>query len=115
MSTAPSDLDDLHVIIPAGGAGTRLWPLSRAGRPKFLLDLTGSGRTLLQQTWDRVTKLVPPERVHVVTGPRHADAVRAQLPGLTSVFVAVHVYHGRRRRRRAGARRRRHPATGRRD
>lgn len=87
MSKAPSDLDDLHVIIPAGGAGTRLWPLSRAGRPKFLLDLTGSGRTLLQQTWDRVTKLVPPERVHVVTGPRHADAVRAQLPELTSVFV----------------------------
>lgn len=83
----PADLADLHVIIPAGGAGTRLWPLSRAGRPKFLLDLTGSGRTLLQQTWDRVTQLVPPERVHVVTGPRHADAVREQLPALTSIFV----------------------------
>lgn len=83
----PADLADLHVIIPAGGAGTRLWPLSRAGRPKFLLDLTGSGRTLLQQTWDRVTRLVPPERVHVVTGPRHADAVREQLPALTSIFV----------------------------
>ena len=48
MTTGPLDLDDLHVVIPAGGAGTRLWPLSRAGRPKFLLDLTGSGRTLLQ-------------------------------------------------------------------
>lgn len=83
----PPELADLHVIIPAGGAGTRLWPLSRAGRPKFLLDLTGSGRTLLQQTWDRVTQLVPPERVHVVTGPRHADAVREQLPDLTSIFV----------------------------
>ncbi len=81
------ELHDLHVVIPAGGAGTRLWPLSRAGRPKFLLDLTGDGRTLLQQTWDRVTQLVPAERVHVVTGPRHADAVRAQLPELTSVLV----------------------------
>lgn len=87
MTTGPLDLDDLHVVIPAGGAGTRLWPLSRAGRPKFLLDLTGSGRTLLQQTWDRVTALVPPERVHVVTGPRHADAVRVQLPDLPHVMV----------------------------
>lgn len=86
-SFGPPDLDDLHVVIPAGGAGTRLWPLSRSGRPKFLLDLTGSGRTLLQQTWDRVTTLVPPERVHVVTGPRHADAVREQLPDLTSILV----------------------------
>ena len=34
-------------VVPAGGAGTRLWPLSRAGRPKFLLDLTSSGRSLL--------------------------------------------------------------------
>ncbi|MGJ9411573.1 mannose-1-phosphate guanylyltransferase [Aeromicrobium sp. CF4.19] len=81
------DLHDLHVVIPAGGAGTRLWPLSRASRPKFLLDLTGSGRTLLQQTWDRVGALVPPERVHVVTGPHHADAVAEQLPDLQHLLV----------------------------
>lgn len=87
MSSSDHGLDDLHVIIPAGGAGTRLWPLSRTGRPKFLLDLTGSGRTLLQQTWDRLTQVVPPERVHVVTGPRHAEGVRAQLPDLSSLFV----------------------------
>lgn len=72
----------LHVIIPAGGAGTRLWPMSRAGRPKFLLDLTGSGRSLLQQTWDRLVPLVGASNVHVVTGVRHAEAVAAQLPGL---------------------------------
>lgn len=72
----------LHVVIPAGGSGTRLWPLSRAARPKFLLDLTGSGRTLLQQTWDRVLPLCAPERVTVVTGRAHSDAVATQLPGL---------------------------------
>ena len=68
-------------VVPAGGAGTRLWPLSRAAHPKFLLDLTGSGRTLLQGTVDRLTPLTG-ERVLVVTGTAHADAVRAQLPAL---------------------------------
>ncbi len=81
------DLDDLHVVIPAGGAGTRLWPLSRASRPKFLLDLTGSGRTLLQQTWDRLAVLVPAARIHVVTGPAHAVAVAEQLPHLQHLHV----------------------------
>jgi mannose-1-phosphate guanylyltransferase len=68
-------------VIPAGGAGTRLWPLSRAGSPKFLHDLTGTGRSLLQATWDRLEPLTG-DRVIVVTGQAHEDAVRAQLPGL---------------------------------
>jgi mannose-1-phosphate guanylyltransferase len=80
--TAVPSLDDLWVVIPAGGSGTRLWPLSRAGAPKFLLDLTGSGRTLLQQTWDRLVPLSAAERILVVTGQRHAAAVAAQLPEL---------------------------------
>src|SRR5690606_21331423 len=46
--------EPLHAIVPAGGAGTRLWPLSRRDAPKFLHDLTGSGRTLIQQTYDRL-------------------------------------------------------------
>ena len=44
----------IYSIIPAGGAGTRLWPLSRRNHPKFLTDLTGAGRTLIQQTVDRL-------------------------------------------------------------
>jgi len=59
-------------VIPAGGAGTRLWPMSRADRPKFLLPLHGS-RSLLQQTADRLTSLAPPERTLVVCGPGHAN------------------------------------------
>lgn len=71
----------LWAVVPAGGAGTRLWPLSRAGSPKFLHDLTGSGRTLLQATHDRLAPLVG-ERVLVVTGVAHQDAVRRQLADL---------------------------------
>lgn len=71
-------VEDFWAVVPAGGAGTRLWPLSRAGRPKFLLDLTGSGRTLLQATVDRLAPLSG-ERLLVVTGRAHADAVRRQL------------------------------------
>ncbi len=78
MPDAP--LTDFHAVVPAGGAGTRLWPLSRAGHPKFLLDLTGSGRTLLQATVDRLLPLTGPGNVLVVTGARHAAAVAGQLP-----------------------------------
>lgn len=75
-------------VIPAGGAGTRLWPLSRRTSPKFLHDLSGSGRSLLQDT---VTRLAPltGERVMVVTGVRHAQAVREQLSGLPTDQVLV--------------------------
>lgn len=74
----PPMTGQLWAVVPAGGAGTRLWPLSRAGSPKFLHDLTGSGRTLLQATVDRLEPLVG-ERVLVVTGTAHQDAVRRQL------------------------------------
>lgn len=79
-STAP--VPGFRAVVPAGGAGTRLWPLSRAGAPKFLLDLTGGGRTLLQATVDRLLPLTGPDGVVVVTGARHEGAVRAQLPEL---------------------------------
>ncbi|MDO5711919.1 MAG: mannose-1-phosphate guanylyltransferase [Micrococcales bacterium] len=75
------NLDGFWSVIPAGGAGTRLWPLSRAHSPKFLHDLTGRGRSLLQATVDRLEPLSG-ERLVVVTGVAHQDAVRAQLPQL---------------------------------
>ena len=75
-------MSDLHVIIPAGGAGTRLWPLSRRRRPKFLLDLAGTGRTLLQGTVDRLAASA--SSVTIVTGAAHRDGVLAQLPEFAS-------------------------------
>ena len=74
-------IDDFWAVIPAGGAGTRLWPLSRSSSPKFLHDLTGSGRSLLQDTHARLAPLVD-GRFVVVTGRAHRDAVVAQLPSV---------------------------------
>lgn len=87
-----------HAVIPAGGSGTRLWPLSRSGHPKFLLPLAGgfgldgdpvSGpggegdeRSLLQATVHRLAALAPLERINIVTGAPHAPAIAAQLPEL---------------------------------
>ena len=79
-------VERLWAVVPAGGAGTRLWPLSRAASPKFLRDLTGTGRTLLQGTVDRLSPVVG-RRVLVVTGEAHQDAVRRQLPDLAPAQV----------------------------
>jgi mannose-1-phosphate guanylyltransferase len=79
VTSPASPLDRFIAVIPAGGVGTRLWPLSRAAAPKFLHDLTGSGSTLLRATYDRLEPLAG-RRVLVVTGTAHRAAVCRQLP-----------------------------------
>lgn len=74
-----SVLNRFYGVIPAGGTGTRLWPLSRAAAPKFLHDLTGSGSTLIRATYDRLRPLCG-GRTMVVTGIAHRRAVLKQLP-----------------------------------
>ena len=80
--TSTAALDRFTCVIPAGGAGSRLWPLSRANAPKFLLDLTGSGDSLLVATWNRLVPLVSDTRIMVVTGNAHRESVAQQLPDL---------------------------------
>ena len=70
-----SAIDGFWAVIPAGGAGTRLWPLSRSSSPKFLHDLSGAGRSLLQATWDRLEPLCG-DQIMVVTGVAHEMADR---------------------------------------
>lgn len=83
MTNAPSTFVP---VVPAGGSGTRLWPLSRAAHPKFLLDLTGTGRSLVEATIDRLAPLATGP-VIVVTGAAHEEAVRAQVGQDARVLV----------------------------
>jgi len=79
----------LYGVVLAGGTGTRLWPLSRAGHPKFLHQLTGTEASLLQATVERLDTLTSPEKIFVVTGVAHAAAVSRQLTDLPEDNVLV--------------------------
>ena len=76
-------IENAWAVIMAGGVGKRFWPLSRAHRPKQLLDLFGEGE-MLKVTSERIRSLVPPERQVVVTGAILGNAVRDLLPDLPS-------------------------------
>ncbi len=69
-----------HVVIMAGGVGSRFWPMSTPDCPKQFIDVLGCGRTFIQMTFDRFKGLVSPESVWVVTSAKYADIVRRQLP-----------------------------------
>lgn len=66
-----------------GGIGSRFWPYSRESRPKQFLDFLGTGRSLLQMSFDRISALVPPENVLVVTNAQYKPLISEQLPELS--------------------------------
>jgi mannose-1-phosphate guanylyltransferase len=76
----------LHVMIMAGGGGTRFWPRSRNARPKQFLTFSGE-RSLLQGTLDRIAAVVPSDRTWVITGSAYVPETASQLPGLPSAHV----------------------------
>ena len=73
---------DNFCVIMGGGIGSRFWPFSRKTLPKQFLDFFGTGRSLLQQTFDRFSKVIPTENILVVTNDLYADLVKEQLPEL---------------------------------
>ncbi len=74
-------------VIMAGGVGARFWPLSRNSRPKQFIDILGTGETLIQQTFRRLTKICPPENIFVVTHNQYFEQVMEQLPEMRPEHV----------------------------
>jgi len=70
-------------VIMAGGVGSRFWPLSRNHRPKQFLDILGTGRTMLQQTYDRFSRIIPDENILIVTHQDYYALVKEQLPEIS--------------------------------
>jgi mannose-1-phosphate guanylyltransferase len=69
-----------YVAIMAGGIGSRFWPMSRTAYPKQFLDILNTGKTLIQQTFDRYKKLVPEENIFIITSAEYVPIVKEQLP-----------------------------------
>ena len=72
-----------------GGIGSRFWPYSRADRPKQFIDFLGTGRTLLQMSYDRVLPLVDPEHIIIVTNAQYASLVKEQLPDIRDEHILL--------------------------
>jgi mannose-1-phosphate guanylyltransferase len=76
----------------AGGIGSRFWPMSRNVYPKQFLDILGTGKTLIQQTYERLLKICPAENIYVVTNEAYVNLVLKQLPALTPAQVLGEPY-----------------------
>lgn len=76
--------EDNYAVIMAGGVGSRFWPMSIESRPKQFLDVLGIGKTLIQMTYERLSRLAPEENIYVVTNESYVDLVKSQLPSLTA-------------------------------
>lgn len=75
-------MNNYYCVIMAGGAGSRLWPISRQDFPKQFIEFSDSGKSFLQITWERFCKIVPAENILVVTGSKYTGIVQTQLPDL---------------------------------
>ena len=73
---------NIYVVIMAGGSGTRFWPYSRDAKPKQFLDVIGSGRTLLQMTFDRFLEITTADKIWIVSNEKYGEIIKEQLPEL---------------------------------
>ncbi len=76
-------MKDNYCVIMGGGIGSRFWPSSRESMPKQFLDFFGTGRSLLQQSFDRFNQLIPTENIYIATNEIYADLVKEQLPQIS--------------------------------
>ena len=78
-----------YCIIMAGGVGSRFWPLSRANKPKQFLDILGTGKTLLQQTYDRFVRIIPSENIYIVSNKEYEIIIKDQIPDISSENILL--------------------------
>lgn len=83
------DNKDIYCIIMAGGIGSRFWPLSRTSKPKQFIDILGTGKTLLQQTFSRMNRICPAENIVIVTSHIYRSIVLEQLPEISETQVIL--------------------------
>lgn len=76
-----------YCVIMAGGIGSRFWPLSTQKYPKQFQDILGVGRTMIQQTYDRIAKIVPLENIFVITNKEYVELTAQQLPELSALNI----------------------------
>lgn len=82
-------MNNNYCVIMSGGIGSRFWPASRISLPKQFLDFFGTGRTLLQQTYDRFNKLIPAENIYIVTNQKYKELTLQQLPDLDASQILL--------------------------
>ncbi len=80
---------DYYAVLMAGGVGSRFWPVSTEAYPKQFHDMLGVGKTLLQSTFERLTRFIPKENVLILTNTRYNDLVLEQLPMVTQEQVVL--------------------------
>jgi len=80
-------MNNNYCVIMAGGVGSRFWPMSRTEKPKQFIDILGTGKSLLQQTFERFLPICPAENIYVVTNNIYIDLVLEQLPDIKKEHV----------------------------
>ncbi len=78
-----------YAVIMAGGIGSRFWPVSTTSFPKQFHDMLGTGKSLLQQTFSRLNKLIPAENILVLTNERYLKLTLSQLPEISEKQVVL--------------------------
>lgn len=82
-------MKDNYCVIMGGGIGSRFWPFSRESYPKQFLDFFGTGRSLLQMTFDRFAQIIPTENIYIVTNQIYYNLIKEQLPELTDEQILL--------------------------
>ncbi|MEO9512023.1 MAG: mannose-1-phosphate guanylyltransferase [Flavobacteriaceae bacterium] len=81
--------ENYYAVLMAGGVGSRFWPVSTSSYPKQFHDMLGTGKTLIQKTFDRLNKFIPTENILILTNERYNDLVLQQLPKVSQEQVVL--------------------------